>query len=378
MPGPVMDRYGRFFESVLFPLWETGLRGRATPSLVRQLERSQWRSRDEIEALREGALRRLIEHAFHNVPFYRARFESLSLKPEDVRSVADLARLPELTRAQAIESSAARRSQREPLATIAKSTVGTTDRPMHFGYDAGSEEFRQAIKLRGWGWAGYRLGAPTIFYWPLPQTPPSPKSIKIALDRALKRERYLDCTRRTPAALDAVAATLRRAPPDTLIGLSRALGDLARHINDNGLRHWETIPTICCAERLEPEDRAAIAAAFGPSVYETYGSRELMLIAAECEAHKGMHISAENVIVEVVVREEGGGSRPAQPGEVGDVLLTDLHNLGMPFIRYAIGDRAILAPEGICPCGRALPKIASIAAFASMTVCPEMTASDAA
>ena len=112
----------------------------------------------------------------------------------------------------------------------------------------------------------------------------------------------------------------------------RACSALARHVVEHKSRTWSDIPVICAAERLFPSDRAVLVEAFGPGVFETYGSRETMLIAAECEAHEGMHVPMENIVVEVVVRD-GDRERPAQPGELGEVAVTDLHNLGAPFIR---------------------------------------------
>jgi phenylacetate-CoA ligase len=80
-----------------------------------------------------------------------------------------------------------------------------------------------------------------------------------------------------------------------------------------------------------------------------------MLIAAECGAHDGMHIQEENLLVEIV--RDG---RPAPPGEPGDVVVTDLHNLGMPMIRYVNGDVASLSPSGPCACGRGLARVARV------------------
>jgi phenylacetate-CoA ligase len=98
-----------------------------------------------------------------------------------------------------------------------------------------------------------------------------------------------------------------------------------------------------------------LARAFGPAIFETYGSRETMLIAAECEAHDGMHIQEENLVVEVV-RDR----RAVPPGEPGDVVVTDLHNFGMPMIRYVNGDVAILAASVVCACGRGLARVARV------------------
>jgi phenylacetate-CoA ligase len=95
-------------------------------------------------------------------------------------------------------------------------------------------------------------------------------------------------------------------------------------------------------------------------VFETYGCREVMLIGAECEAHEGMHTSMENLIVELLVREPNGKMRAARPGEVGEVAITDLHNLACPMIRYVTGDVAIARGEGRCACGRGLATMGPI------------------
>jgi phenylacetate-CoA ligase len=107
-----------------------------------------------------------------------------------------------------------------------------------------------------------------------------------------------------------------------------------------------------------PQDRASIREAFGAS-FDTYGCREVMLIGSECEVHDGLHTSMENMIVEIVVRE-GDRTRAARPGEIGEVVLTDLHNLACPMIRYVNGDLATARSEATCACGRTLVRIGPI------------------
>ena len=87
--------------------------------------------------------------------------------------------------------------------------------------------------------------------------------------------------------------------------------------------------------------------ALGVPLFNTYGSREFMSIAAECALHDGLHVDAENVLLQT----DGEGIAP--------VLITDLHNFGMPFIRYRIGDLAVLG-AGACACRRGLPRVRSI------------------
>jgi phenylacetate-CoA ligase len=95
-----------------------------------------------------------------------------------------------------------------------------------------------------------------------------------------------------------------------------------------------------------PALKAFIGETFRSQVYEDYGSHELGGVAAECEAHAGYHVAMSDFVVEVV--RDG---RPAREGELGHILITDLRNTVMPFIRYQIGDVGRLYREP-CPCGR--------------------------
>jgi phenylacetate-CoA ligase len=178
----------------------------------------------------------------------------------------------------------------------------------------------------------------------------------MTLDHWVKREHYVDCTDRSERRLAEVVQLLRRLRPSVLVCYAQAGAALARYVNQQGGRDWPDIALISAAERLFPSDREAMVQAFGPGVFETYGNREVMLIAAECEAHQGMHLSMENLVVELVVRD-GDSERPAEPGELGEVVVTDLHNYGVPFIRYLTGDLAIATAPGVCACGRSLGRL---------------------
>jgi phenylacetate-CoA ligase len=353
------DLYLTGFERVLFPVWEGVIRGRPTLSLRKHLEQTQWRSRDELQAIQIGALRSLLRHAARNVPLYRERFAASGIAPESIHTVEDLAKVPLLTRDEAIDTRARRTATSGATVAVNKSTGGTTGQPMQFGYDLPSEHWRQAMRLRGWGWAGHRTGARTLHYWGMPSRPALAQRMKIGIDRMLKRELYVDCTQRSDEAMTAAARTIARFQPESLICFTQAAVDLARHILTHSLRAWESVAVLCCAERLFPDDRRILKEAFGENVFETYGCREVMLIGSECDRHDGLHLSVENLVVEVIVREHGT-TRAARPGETGEVVITDLHNYAMPFIRYLNGDLAVAGPVDECACGRRLPRIASV------------------
>jgi phenylacetate-CoA ligase len=357
----MMDVYGSVFRRLLYPGWETGIRGRPTLHHLKRLQRTQWCSLDELQALQQTELAKLLEHVWQRVPHYRERFTRAGLLPSDVRRLDDLQKLPLLTRDDATQHFEARKSSGHPLPTIGKATSGTTGQPLVFAYDAGSEYWRQATKLRGYAWAGYQPGDRSLHFWGSPtiEAPPPLKRAKAALDHLIKRERFVDCTDRSEPSLARLVEQLRRYRPSVLVCYAQAGVALAHHVNETRSRDWPDIAVISAAERLFPSDRAVLQQAFGPHVFETYGNREVMLIAAECEAHQGLHLSMENLIVELVVRE-GGTVRPAEPGELGEVVVTDLHNYGAPFIRYLTGDLAKRRVGQRCACGRWLEMLEAV------------------
>jgi phenylacetate-CoA ligase len=177
--------------------------------------------------------------------------------------------------------------------------------------------------------------------------------LKVALDHVVRREHYADCTDRSETALAKIVRMIQTHKPSVIVCYAQAGAALARHVNETRSRTWSDISVITAAERLFPSDRSTMTEAFGPNIFETYGSREVMLIAAECEAHQGLHVSMENLIVELIVRD-AQGERPARPGELGEVAVTDLHNYGAPFVRYLTGDLAVACEPKRCACGRQL------------------------
>jgi phenylacetate-CoA ligase len=349
-----VDRaYAAIFRAILMPSWEHVVRQRDTLKYLAYLETSQWLPREERLPKEVLELRRLLAYAGEHVPYYRELFKRERFDPRGVTSRRDLEALPLLTR-QIV------RDRYEHLVdpahrgkNLQKGTSGSTGAPLKFEYSPASECWRQAAKLRGYGWAGYRPGLKTFYYWAAVSG--ARPSLKIRADRALRRETFFDSMKQDRASRETALALFRKIRPHVVVCYTQSCAQFARWILDEGLRDWDDVPIICGAEAVLPGDRAVLASAFGSGVFETYGSRETMLIAAECEAHDGMHIQEENLVVEIL--RDG---RPAAAGEPGDVVVTDLHNFGMPLIRYVNGDVAVSAQTGPCACGRTLARLARV------------------
>lgn len=349
-----MDVYGRIYRKLLMPSWER-LRRRGFFEQLEALERTQWESPSSLRVLQTRDLRALLMHADKNIPYYREIFRQHGFDPRAVTDIDDVSRLPPLTK----EIARARYRDLIDIRTasthIHKATSGSSGQPFELEYDQGSEVYRRAVKWRTYAWAGYRLGTRAIHYWGMPVPLEGMRGLKIRLDRALRRELYVDCIQQDERSLLQAVEAVRRFRPEVIVGFTLAVARLGQFIVDRRLRDWDGISIIGGAEPLHEADRAILKEAFGGGVFDAYGARETMLMASECEVHDGLHTMDDAHVIEIV--KDGS---PARPGEVGEILVTDLHNFGMPLIRYKNGDLAEAGDGLPCPCGRGLSRIAKL------------------
>jgi phenylacetate-CoA ligase len=351
-PSCAAKGYSFAYQHLFWPAWDRFARRRGTAHRLLLLDTMQWCSPEVIERYQLHALRALLDYAGRRVPYWRETFERAGFDARDVKTREDLAGLPILTREIVRERYRDLVADEYAGVNLKKGTSGSTGTPLKFEYSPESESWRQATRVRGYSWSGYRPGLPTFYYWAqVNEMPKGVRGWKISLDRALKRESFFDSMHQDERARQVALDRLRRIRPSVVVCYTQSCAQFARWILDRRLRDWDDIPVLCGAEAVLPADRAVLARAFGPHVFETYGTRETMLIAAECDAHDGLHLSEENLLVEIA--REG---KPTTAEQSGDVLVTDLHNYGMPFIRYQIGDVARMASTK-CPCGRGLRKL---------------------
>ena len=250
------DPYGKALAKVLYPAWER-LRGRPTFELLAQLERLETVSLDEQTALRTGYLRRLVRHAYHHTAHYREAFDRAGIHPDRVRTFDDLRALPLLPRELA-QRTVEERTAKWPSIAVSKTTSGSTGQPLEVRFSAESRYWRDATRFRGFGWGGYHQGHKALHLWGVPAIAPTRmQRAKLTIDRKLRRDVYANCMVRSKENLLEMVQVILRERPQAMMGYAQALADLARFVNREGLRTWDTIPVIYGAERLWPHDRAA-------------------------------------------------------------------------------------------------------------------------
>ncbi|MBK8251381.1 MAG: glycosyltransferase [Polyangiaceae bacterium] len=321
------------------------------------LSKTQWLSPQATRDLQDEKLRRLIRHAYRNVPYYRARMQAQGLLPDDIRTQEDLYKLPFLTKADIrkhlyfdIMSDNHDKSQ-----VLRIATSGSTGEPFVCFVDRMQLEARWAATLRAQEWTGYRFGDSTVRLWhqTLGMTPAQIR--KERLDAWFSNRKFVPVFALSDKNLEEMVRMIEDARPVLLDGYAEALDLLAHFIKSRGGMTVKPVAVMSSAQTLPEPSRRTIESAFGCQVYDKYGSREFSGIAYECEAHAGHHVVSESYIVEIL--KDG---RPAKPGETGEVVITDLNNFCMPFLRYRIGDLAVAADGAACSCGRGAARIGAV------------------
>ena len=311
-------------------------------------------TRQQIIKVQIKQLRRLIAYAYECVPYYRRLFDRHDLRPEDIRSLADLPAVPisdreDLQRLPVHESLAA---GIDPARLLAYTTSGSSGRPFTIRRTWKEERSLAAFRMRAMREHGLRFTDREANIRNLDHNNRwhTQRVLRVLQAMGLFRKVWLDCRLPVEEIFDA----LQRYRPDVLIGLPHVLSRVAQIVLADGRSQIHPRFIAVGGEVLNPLMRRQISDAFGARVFNQYGSFECNLIAWECRETGQLHTCDDGVIVEVL-----NDGKPAKPGENGEVIVTNLHAFAMPFIRYRLGD---IATQGFerCPCGQPFSTISDI------------------
>lgn len=323
---------------------------------LRELVQTQWWSTDRVEALHRERLSRLLRHAVTNVPRYRELAAANGWSPQDVGH-EHLSAFPLITKTVMTDEQGtfladnARAQDR-----IADSTGGSSGVWFGFYYDRRQKEHRRATDLFSRTLTGWRLGDPIAVVWGHRGDYAAAMTTRARLaDIWMHRRIFLNAYDMDHAQLERYAQELERHRPRMILGYASSLAFLAEYLRRRGGHTIRPAGIVSSAETLSDEQRSVIEAVFGCPVLNRYGSREFSNIAQQCEQVCGLHVFATRIHVEVL-RPDGF---PCAPGERGEIVITDLINDVMPFIRYRTGDLGVPAKQH-CPCGRGLPVLAAV------------------
>lgn len=334
------------------------LTGRNVLKYLEEFNRNQWLSRDELLALQRAKLQRLMDYAYQFVPYYRRTFDEVGFKPWELQNdLSSLRKIPILTK------SIIRENYKELLTTqpdrrrqmTKRSTSGSTGQPLVFMQD---NDFRDSVTAsiqHHMSWAGWKPGDLHAYIYGAPIKPTFREKVLIQMADWVWNRFQLNAFVMNEKSMTAFAERLLSQRPKILWCYATSLYQFAQFIRKSPYQGITFDGMFTSAEMLFEPTRAIIEETFRSKVFNRYGTVELGGIACECEEHTGLHVSVENNYVEILC-----DGHNAEQGEIGNIIITNLNNLGMPFIRYSVGDAGSWYAGENCPCGRASPLLSSI------------------
>lgn len=307
-------------------------------------------------------LRRTLELAHGNVPFWHDALDRAAMRPHEFRKMEDLRKLPILSKSEAIENSASILSRRAPAKYLLAGS-GTTGSTLIAAEDSPARDtnwalfLRQLVKFgmlpwdrlvtvwnpeRYWrrGVAGKKKGKPI--------TPLFEMGRWASLWRLSTRISPLQTTEGDPAA---DLRNLLALKPDLVMDRASHLLRMSEQITPSAAPSG--IKAInCVSEAFTDVAARSIEGAFGTKVLHSLGSTDVGTVGGECTFQRGMHLYEDWVIYEVLRDGE-----PVGPSEVGELVATVLRNDAMPLVRYATGDIVELADGERCECGSSFTRV---------------------
>ena len=299
--------------------------------------------RETIVAFQQERLGRLLQHASQTTPYYR---ELLKTESPDISEIPPLEKQDIRDQLERLCSEAFSQKHR-----IKNATGGSTGTPLTFYQDRNYWNQRNLSVYYFDRWAGWNFGEPQLIIWGSPADLKGDEHWKHRLNNLWRNQYWLNGFHLTDTAMQATFSEMNRCHPHTILAYPSSLYRFATFLSKNGLiPRWQLKGIITSAEMLHQHYRALAEDVFRTKVYNRYGGREVGLIAMEC-AEGRMHINCRDIYLEI------DSSNPYT--EPGEILISQLNNYAMPFIRYRIGDIGRLSDE-VCPCGNQLPILAEL------------------
>lgn len=315
------------------------------------LEYTQYWDRENIERLQYRNLLALLNHCSRMAPYYRQLFAQIGFEPRrDFQSLADLSRIPILTKELARINAPELKAGEFPGSSVIERTSGSTGVPFEIAISTEQIVLEKAAVWRHWRWAGYRFRDPMAIvrtYVPKDGQP------LITHDRT-RNFRYYSAYHLDETNAQEYLKDIRNFKAQYLRGYPSSLYILANFKESSGIELPPLQAIFTASETLTAQQRQTIERAFGSRIFDWYGLSEQVVTANECAAHAGLHQNSEYGYWELQ-------PRPYLAENERMIVGTNFRNYAMPLLRYETGDIAIVGDTETCSCGRSLPLIKAIA-----------------
>ena len=303
-----------------------------------RLRRNRKLSADELQDMRNRKLRRMIRHSSERVPYYRELFASVGLSAGDIRMTDDLHQIPVSRKEDLVAAGYDKLLVQgtDMDACSVSRTSGSMGKPFSTYFDVRESMTRRLLGVSRLIDAGLR---------------PQDRVCVVCDPVQLSDSRFR--TRCVPVALPAEEQIelLQQTQPTVLKAWPSGIRVLMHRAEPRLGRYIQPRIVAVSGEECDEELRSVIESDLKAEVFSFYAAGEFGPIASECRAHQGLHVNADQLIVECLGDGENGGS--------GEIVITSLFAFTMPYIRYRIGDTGLLE-EGQCSCGCGFPRLTSV------------------
>lgn len=310
-------------------------------------------SEETLVALQKELLFRLIRHADRSVQAFKGCFSEL----EDLNSerfLESFSQLPLLEKKAIIADRELYVSRDYPGKRFSSSTSGSTGTSLVFEYNSGHMAWVEASKWRARGWHGVNRGDKVFILWGRPLDNSFGRVLFDPLKSFIRNESHFNTFNSLgDDYCEFLWSELVRRRPRFVYGYGSSIAELSRYALKKGYKlDWGQAPNFVqyTADHMSESEKKVAASVFGTSIRSDYGGSEIAGIASEC-SEGNLHISVDHCYLEIVDQYT---KRPVEEGEVGEIVVTALHNYRMPLIRYRIGDLGKVIRMR-CGCGNPLP-----------------------
>ena len=341
--------------------------GKKFKNKLNELNTTQYYSISDVDDYQNMMLKTIVHHAYETVPYYKQLFDSISLKPNDIKSKDDLYKIPVLTR-EDVKNNYKRliSTTYYNKKTYHGHTSGTTGAPLDFQWSKDTCIITNAVDWRQKQWAGLKVGDKIALLLGRKVVPPARKKPPFWVNDYLHNQLWLSTFHMNRDNLDFYVRKLLKYKPAAIEGYPSTIYILAKYLNTNNIK-LPVKAVLTSSETLHLIQREAIEKAFSCKIFDYYGMAERVVFATECREHKGHHLNFEYAINEIVDKDNNLLGQDQRGYLVG----TSLHNFAMPFIRYKSSDITSIKSD-LCACGRSMPLIEDVATKAEdIIVTPE-------
>jgi phenylacetate-CoA ligase len=293
---------------------------------LRHTHWNQW----QVEDYQNKKLRAIVKYAYENVKFYHEKLDHTGLKPDDIKTVSDLKKLPMVKRDELQNSSEQLISKQFRIDRLKSvSTSGSSGKPLMTYLTKTEDEFRKAKLLRPHVVCGQKPWDKWVLIEAIQN-----------MDHVGQLQRLFNFY--TPVFVsvfdDPTKQTwqIGKLKPDVLDGHSNSLFLVSQEVEEKGLTTIRPRFIMGGAEQIDASNRKTIERNFDAPFYDQYASEEFQMIAWQCPERDEYHIDADSLVLQFI--DEAG--EEVAPGERGELVCTSLFNRAMPFLRYKLGDLA--------------------------------------